>query len=140
MATNPEKELVTALKQIMKMYDIELDEEIMQVDESGQEMADYSEVISKTQRKIDELTQKAEQIYKKTGMSREELLNYAANPNNFSKEQWESIQQVRNTCEQLKQQTASMLEKPQKELQKQKTKKGKMQTKRFAKKKNWLSM
>lgn len=140
MADELEKELAAALQQIMNMYDIKLEEEIIKKGEGDRPVVDYSEVISKTQQKIDELTQKAEEIYQRTGMTREELLDYASNPHNFTKEQWESIQNVRNSCESLKQQTSQLLEKPQKEMQRQKIKKGDKQTKRFAKKKHWISM
>lgn len=138
MVSDPERELVQALKQVMKMYDIEIEEDIL-IKENGEEIADYSEVISKTQAKIDELTQRAEEIYKKTGMTREELLQYAANPNNFTKSEWESLQQVREACEQMKQQTHHLLEKPQKEMLRHEPKSGPSQKRKFAKKKNWLS-
>ena len=139
MVNESEKELVSALKQIMNMYDIDLDGEILSKDEEGDEIVDYSEVISKTQEKIDQLTQKAEEIYKRTGMSREELLQYAGNPNNFTKTEWESLEQVRDACDSMKQQTTHLLEKPQKEMLRHKPIKGKKQMKRFTKKKNWLS-
>ena len=138
MVSQSEKELVSALKQIMKMYDIELDEDIL-IQDDGEEIADYSEVISKTQEKIDELTQRAEEIYKRTGMTREELMQYASNPNNFTKAEWESLEQVRRACDQMKNQTSQLLEAPQQEMMRHKPKKGKKQGKKFAKKKNWLS-
>jgi len=140
MVSNAERELVMALKQIMTMYGIELNEEII-VRENGEELADYSEVISKTQAKIDELNQKAEEIYKRTGMSREQILQYAANPNNFTKAEWEALEQVRQACDQMKQETNCLLEKPQKQLMRQapRAEKGQKQMRKFAKKKNWLS-
>ncbi|MCH9610236.1 MAG: hypothetical protein S4CHLAM81_00590 [Chlamydiales bacterium] len=138
MVSDAEKELVGALKQVMQMYDIKLDDEILKEAE-GEEVIDYSEVISKTQDKIDELTMKAEEIYKKTGMSREELLEYASNPNNFTRSEWESLEQVREACDQMKNQTSHMLERPQKELERQKPASSKKQKRKFASKKNWLS-
>ncbi len=139
MVNEAEKELVSALRQIMEMYDIQLDEDMLIQDESGTELVDYSEVISKTQAKIDELTQKTEEIYKKTGMTREELLQYSSNPNNFTKTEWESLEQVRQACDAMKQRTVHLLEKPQKELLRNKPVKGEKQTKKFSKRKNWLS-
>jgi len=139
MVNEAEKELISALRQIMEMYDIQLDEDILIQDEAFGEIVDYSEVISKTQSKIDELTQKAEEIYKKTGMSREELLQYSSNPNNFTKAEWESLEQVRQACDAMKQRTVHLLEKPQKELLRHKPLKGEKQAKKFNKRKNWLS-
>ncbi|MFN0065676.1 MAG: hypothetical protein ACKVOH_05510, partial [Chlamydiales bacterium] len=65
---------------------------------------------------------------------------YAQNPNNFSKEQWESLQQVKRACEEFKLKTITTLEKPEKREKNLKFKEGEKQTKRFAKKRDWLSM
>ena len=35
-------------------------------------------------------------------MTREQLEAYAANPNNFSKEQWEALQKVKEACDKYK--------------------------------------
>ena len=138
MVSESEKELVSALQQIMQMYGIDLDEQMIVTGETGDEFVDYAEVLSKTQEKIDELSQQAEEIYKKTGMTREELLAYADNPQNFSKAEWDSLEQVKEACEAMKKETAQLL-KPQEALLNQKPKKGKSQRSRFVKKRNWLS-
>ena len=138
MVSDSEKELISALKQVMKMHGIELDEELLTKDEHG-EFVDYSEVISKTQSKIDELNQRAEEIYKKTGMSREELLEYSSNRSNFSQEEWESLERVRHACDQVKQESLQLLEKPEQEMLRHRPKSGKKQGKKFAKRKDWLS-
>ncbi|MFN0065492.1 MAG: hypothetical protein ACKVOH_04565, partial [Chlamydiales bacterium] len=67
MVSEKDLDMVKALKNVLAMYDIDLEEEVIQKDEKGKEDVDYSEVISKTQAKLDELTQQAEQIYAKTG-------------------------------------------------------------------------
>jgi len=43
-----------------------------------------------------QMMQETKKICEKTGMSEEQLSSYAENPNNFSPEQWASIQEARN--------------------------------------------
>jgi len=87
-----EEELREALEGVLKLYDIELEEE-SDTEEEG--YADYSEIINKTQERLDYLSEKAEAIYTRTGMSEDELEAYAANQSNFSKEEWEALQKVK---------------------------------------------
>lgn len=55
-------------------------------------------------RQVDELKAKADEIQKKTGMSREQLEEYTSNPNNFSKEEWETICRIRDSIDNFKKQ------------------------------------
>ena len=138
MATRSEEEIRTALGEVLKLYDIELEEELAQ-NEEKESPIDYSEIIGKTQAKLDELNEKGEEIFKRTGMTREQLDAYAANPNNFSKEQWEALQKVKEACEKYKREARSRIGDPQFE-QKVEAQQRQKQPHRFAKKKNWIPL
>ncbi len=133
MASQGEEEIRKALEGVLKLYDIKLDAPTEREDGSN----DYSEIMGKTQAKIDDLTEKAEEIYRRTGMTREQLEAYAANPNNFTKEQWEAIQKVKEACDKYKQEARNQIIDEQFEQKAQSGAKGK-QTARFAKKKHWI--
>lgn len=132
-----EEEVREALEEVLAMYDIKLelgpDEE-----REAEEYGDYAEIISKTQERLDELNEQAEEIYQRTGMNQEQLEAYAANPNNFSKEQWEALQKVREACEKYKRNAQTYIGEEQFTSSVQKRKK--KQPKRFAKKKHWIEM
>lgn len=138
--SNSEEEIQEALEDVLKLYDIKLDTPPPQTEEEKKERAgDYSEIIGKTQARLDELTEKAEEIYKRTGMTREQLEAYAANPNNFTQEQWEALQKVKDACEKYKREARSRIKDPQFE-QKVETHQRKKQPHRFAKKKHWIPL
>jgi ABC-type transporter Mla subunit MlaD len=128
-----EASLKKALEEVLKQFNIQLEPVRGSDDLSKQN--DYSEIISKTQEKLDELNEKAEDVLKRTGMTREQLDAYANNPNNFTKEQWEALQGLRENVEQFKRQTQG-IEKTESEL----PRKEKKQKHRFGKKKNWIPL
>lgn len=130
-----DEELSSAIEDVLAMYDIKLDK---QKEEFNHVAEDYSEVISKTQKRLDDLNERAEEIFKRTGMTREQLEKYATNPKNFTKEQWESLQKVKEACEEYKKAAFERVgcdesgEKVKKEKKKE--------PHRFAKKKNWIPL
>ena len=132
-----EEEIREALEGVLKLYDIQLEEKSS--DEEKPPEGDYSDIIGKAQAKLDDLNEKAEEIYKRTGMTREQLESYAANPNNFTKEQWDALQKVRVACEKYKRDAINRIEDPQFE-QKVEIQERKKQPQRFAKKKHWLPL
>ena len=134
MASKSEQDIQIALESVLKLYDIKLEQQ-------PQENApnDYSEIISKTQNRIDDLNEKAEEIFQRTGMTREQLDAYSANPNNFTQEQWEALQKVKEACEKYKREARSKIQDPQFE-QKVQTVQRQKQPQRFAKKKNWIPL
>jgi len=134
MASTSEEDIRLALEEVLKLYDIKLE---LPVQENAPN--DYSEIISKTQTRLDDLNEKAEEIFNRTGMSREQLDAYAANPNNFTKEQWESLQKVKEACEKYKQEARGKIQDPQFE-QKAQTIQRQKQPQRFAKKKHWIPL
>ncbi|MCH9608498.1 MAG: hypothetical protein S4CHLAM45_10750 [Chlamydiales bacterium] len=134
MADDIESGLRKSIEELLELYDIKLDDS-----EEPAEEVDYAEVLIKTQEKIDDLEVEAEKIYEATGMSKEELEEYSNNPDNFTKEQWEMLQQVRSECEEFKKKAYALV--PNEALEQvaepapvaRKKKKSK-----FAKKKDWL--
>lgn len=137
-----QEELRKALQEVLDLYGIQLEDFPEESEEERIERAgDYSEIISKTQEKLDELNEKAEEIFQRTGMTREQLEVYASNPNNFSSEQWEALQKVKEACEKYKREAISRVNDTnfEKKVEKQKQKK-KKQPHRFAKKKHWIPL
>lgn len=138
MSSN-EEDIRKALNEILVTYGVDIKAEEQTEEEKRVADEDYSDIIGKTQHKMDELNQKAEEIYKKTGMTREQLDNYASNPNNFSKEQWEALQKVKSSCEKYKQEAREQIGVERLE-QKTEGKVRKKQLGRFAKKKHWIPL
>lgn len=126
-----EDEIRKAIDTVLKVYDIEL-EEAPPVHPS----ADFSDLISHAQTQIDRLTEKAEEIYKRTGMTREQLEAYASNRNNFTEEQWDALQKVKDACEKYKKEAKQMLPKFEERVEKPKV--VEKQPQRFSKKKRWI--
>ena len=125
-----------SLEELMVLEGIELDEFEPDADEEkALRSGDYSEMIDKSQEALDELNEKADQMYQKLGMSKDELFAYAENPNNFSKEQWEALSKVKHEADLLKRRSEQALGKDllRKSVEKERTK----AQRRFRKKKNW---
>lgn len=108
MADDLEDGLRKSMEDLLRLYNIEIEPGTLDPDEVSGEV-DYAEVIAKTQDKINDLNQEAEKIYESTGMTKEELDAYSQNPNNFSKEQWEILENVRNECNEFKQKAFAMI-------------------------------
>lgn len=134
-----EREIREALEEVLNLYNVKLDEPTQAPSKEASAEEDFSEIISKTQERLDDLNEKAEEIFQKTGMSREEMEVYAANPNNFSREQWEALQKVKEACEKYKREARSKIP-DEKFEEKAQTLKRKKQPARFAKKKQWIPL
>ena len=70
MASKSEEQIRLALEEVLKLYDIKLENPPKE-----NEPNDYSEIIGKTQARLDDLNEKAEEIFKRTGMTREQLFD-----------------------------------------------------------------
>ncbi len=136
---SPEKEVRCALQEVLDLYDIKLDEPATEIQEE-ERFGDYSEIISKTQDQLDDLSEKAEEIYQRIGMNKEELESYASNPNNFTKEQWEALERVRAACETYKRAAITQVTGPPSAEKKPSPKRKRKEKQRFAKKKNWIPL
>ncbi len=134
-----DEEVRQALEEVLAMYDIQLEVDPTS-DEGAKEerFGDYSEIINKTQQRLDELNEKAEEIYKSTGMTHDQLEAYSANPNNFSKEQWDALQKVKEACEKYKREAHAKI--GEERFEKTTEKPRKKQPHRFAKKKHWIPL
>ncbi len=67
------------------------------------------QVVAEMKENIDRLQKKAEDLQKRTGMSKEELEAYVENPDNFSKEEWEVILRIRGALDSFKKQMWSLM-------------------------------
>lgn len=132
-----EEEVRKALEGVLELYDIKL-EKPKEGQSADERRGDYAEIINKTQEKLDDLSEKAEEIYKKTGMTRDQLETYAANPNNFTKEQWEALQKVKQACERYKREARAQI--PDKDFEQKAETQRKKQPQKFAKKKHWIPL
>ncbi|MEZ5315238.1 MAG: hypothetical protein R3E91_03385 [Chlamydiales bacterium] len=137
--SDSEEEVREALEEVLAMYGIHLDIQPPSDEEAREErLGDYSEIISKTQQRLDDLNEKAEEIYKRTGMNREQLESYAANPHNFTPEEWQALQKVKAACQKYKRAAQSIIGDEQ--FKENLVKKRKKQPNRFAKKKHWIPL
>ena len=57
---------------------------------------ELEEVIERLEESLGTLGQQMEEIYKKTGMTKQQLEEYAANPDNFSPEEWKLLGEIRS--------------------------------------------
>lgn len=128
-----------ALEEVLKQFDITLEpQEVSEDEKKTERYGDYSEIISKTQAKLDELNEKGEELLKRTGMTREQLEAFASNPANFNQEQWEALQKLKEATEEFKRQSFSIAGKE--EEGRPVEKKQKKQPHRFGKKKHWIPL
>ena len=130
MIRESEQEVKEALEEVLALQGIHLEEK---------ESEDYSEILSKTQDKLDELNEKAELLLKKTGMSRDEMEIYAANPANFTPEEWNALQKVKEACEKYKRDTSRVISQHVGETSSTEPLR-KKQERRFDRKKNWIPL
>ncbi len=138
MAERPEDEIKQALNDFLKLYNIEadLDKPAEEEEEGERPYGGYSDVMSKTQAKLDELNAKAEDMLKKSKMTREELDAYGANPDNFTAEQWEVLERIRAGADKLKQQAQEYI--GIENLKRKAENEREAQMQKFGKKKRWL--
>lgn len=99
-----ENHLIKQMKEIFQLYGV-----VLTPHPPKEGPVDFVEVMTKTQEKIEELNQQAEEVTKKMGMSAEELEAYSKNPKNFTPEQWELLERVRQECELFKTRTIESL-------------------------------
>lgn len=131
--------LMDQMQEILDLYGIQIEKG--KANEVGED--DLVEVLSKTQDKIEDLNKQADQIAAGMGMSRDDLEAFANNPDNFSQEQWEVLQRVRQECDSFRDRTVKSLEQAGAEARGEpapEAGKKKKQKKKFGKKKKWLQM
>lgn len=107
------------------------------------EPSDIDSITKQIETTMFELNQKAEQIYKATGMTREQLQSFAENPQNFTEKEWrlltevkKQIKEFQSRAEEIVEQGVELrIEKPKKETEKKGGKGGKGRVK----KKDWMA-
>lgn len=129
-------ELEDALKEFLTLFGVEISPD--EWDAAKKEDQGVKEVMWKTQERLDELNEQAEDILTKTGMTRDKMESYASNRANFTPEQWEALQRVKAAGESLKKKSSNFLN--EENLKKKVEKAKKDQQHRFGKKKNWIPM
>jgi hypothetical protein len=71
---------------------------------------DPEQLLKDLQATLDDLRAEADKLSEKTGMSRDELQAYSSNPNNFTKEEWQLLGQIRGELDKYRQQARSLTE------------------------------
>lgn len=71
---------------------------------------DPEQVLKDLQGTLDDLRAEADRLSEKTGMSRDELQAYSSNPNNFTKEEWQLLTQIRGELDKYRQQARNLTE------------------------------
>ncbi|MCB1180737.1 MAG: hypothetical protein KDK55_01770 [Chlamydiia bacterium] len=141
MGESTEKRLRSAMEELLAIHGVELSEdELPEEEQKALRLGDYSAIAEKTQEKLDELNEKAEILYKKLGMTPEDVAAYSSNPDNFTPEQWEALRKVKEEADNYKKSALeTMGDKTVKQIQEASpTKKKKKGIHRFGKKKNWI--
>ncbi len=77
--------------------------------EAELENLDLEEVVEKLEGALDTLNTEMDQIYKDTGMNREQIEEYAQNPDNFSKEEWKLLGEVREELDLFREEAEEVL-------------------------------
>jgi|GEM_PF-1756941 len=137
------KEVMDGIEEILSIYNIQLE---TQARADAVEKGDYNGIISETQMRLDELKERAEKMRQESGMTEEQLDEYASNRANFSAQEWQLLEETRAACKEMEAKSAEMMankmrqelhSEAESEVPKKKKKKGSDQ---FAKKKKWLQM
>lgn len=139
MSESSNDKMRQAFEEVLKQFDITLDMSLANEDEEKIERyGNYSDIVSKTQEKLDEMHEKGEEMLAKTGMTRDQLDTFASNPNNFNPEQWEALQKLKQATEDFKRQVRSIG--GESTVAKSVERKPKKQQHRFGKKKDWIPL
>lgn len=92
----PEGDMTKAFEEVLDML------QTAQPTDPSLEGLDIDQVVEKLEESLEQLNQQMEEVYKTTGLSKDELEAYATNPDNFSKEEWQMLEQVRGQLSQFR--------------------------------------
>lgn len=136
MDENVHDKFESVLKKMLDSFGLKLNfsEEEEEEDRKLRRKGDYGMIISKTQDKLDDLNDRIEKLLKESGLSRDQIKEYAENPDHFTKEQWESLQAFKQEVSLFQKEITVIL--PEKTASKKKEKK-KKPLKGFVKRKHW---
>lgn len=97
---------------LLRLFNVDVKE----VEESDEErkaihLGDFSSLINKAEERLSGLRTQENEILKKTNMTRKEMEEYAENPDNFTKEQWEALERFKEQMAKFRQETDALLNK-----------------------------
>lgn len=100
-------EVIKDIEELLSLHDLRIEEweKVKMAKEN-----DFTTVIAKTQKRIAELTAKADQYAKSSGMNKEQLEEYLAKRSNFSPKEWEMIEATKRKCDEIQQHTEEILQ------------------------------
>jgi vacuolar-type H+-ATPase subunit H len=71
---------------------------------------EHDRIVERVQNRISTLRKKTKQIQTELNMSHDDLMNFIENPNNFTPEQWEILQEMRSRLNEYRGQVVNALE------------------------------
>lgn len=99
-------EMIKDIEELLSLHDLRMEEwEKVKMEKEH----DFTSVLEKTQKRIDELTAKAEKYAKETGMNPAQLEEYLTKRANFNPKEWEMIQTTKKKCDEIQLQTEEIL-------------------------------
>jgi L-lactate utilization protein LutC len=126
----PEGDMSKAFEEVLELL------QTAQPEDPSLEGLDIDQVVERLEESLEQLSTQMEEVYEKTGMTKEQLEEYAANPENFSKAEWQMLEQIRGQLSKFREEADAVLagaaEIP-KEMEEEESKKG-----RRRRRKNWL--
>lgn len=138
-----QKEMTAAIEEVLNLHNVQIDAMVKQA--AGEE-GDFSGILAQCEERLAEMKANAEEMLKKSGMTQEQLEAYVSNRANFSREEWEILENTKKTCEEIKLQDSKILQEhiPKEILEAAKQsdslKKTKKKRKKMIPKKNWIQM
>jgi len=104
------------------------------------EEVDMDALIAQMETSLKHIETQAEEIYAKTGMTKEEVDEFAQNPDNFSKDEWDVLTLIREKVDTFQEEAERVAEEgiPMLKEEGPGKKKGKKGAKKRVKKKDWL--
>ena len=99
----PEGDMTQAFEEVLELL-----QQAQPVDPSLEGL-DIDQVVERLEESLEQLNSQMEEVYKTTGMSKEELEQYATNPENFSKEEWQMLEQIRGQLSKFREEAEDVM-------------------------------
>ena len=99
----PEGDMTKAFEEVLELL------QTAQPVDPSLEGLDIDQVVERLEESLEQLNDQMEAVYKTTGMSKEELEQYATNPDNFSKEEWQMLEQIRGQLSKFREEAEDVM-------------------------------
>ena len=99
----PEGDMTKAFEEVLELL------QTAQPVDPSLEGLDIDQVVERLEESLEQLNGQMEAVYKTTGMSKEELEKYATNPDNFSKEEWQMLEQIRGQLSKFREEAEDVM-------------------------------